>query len=128
MGSSKGIILTIDDMVSIRTMMAMIVTKLGFEVIQAENGAIGLEKAADIRERHLPLKMVIVDINMPKMNGIEFTREFRKHDKTTPIMFLTTESEMEKVQQGKEAGGNAWSVKPIKYDDLVEAIEAFTEI
>lgn len=61
---------------------------------------------------------------MPKMTGVELIREIRKMDehKFTPILFLTTESDVKLKQEAKEAGANGWIVKPFVPEKLIFAI------
>ena len=82
-------VLYIDDSVSMRQMTSLILGGAGYEVVQASNGAEGLEKLAP------DIDLVITDFNMPGMNGIEVIRSIREGDvaKSVPILMLTTESE-----------------------------------
>ena len=69
---------------------------------------------------------MIVDLNMPVMDGLEMIRKVRelKDHKATPIFVLTTESGMNAAKQGKDAGATAWIVKPVKGDVLVKGIRS----
>ena len=65
--------------------------------------------------------MVITDLNMPRMNGIELIKKVRSNpaSKFIPIVMLTTESQAEMKQQGKAAGATGWIVKPFKPEQLI---------
>ena len=65
--------------------------------------------------------MVITDLNMPNMNGIELIKAIRQlpNHKFVPIILLTTESQAEKKQEGKNAGATGWIVKPFKPEQLI---------
>ena len=72
--------------------------------------------------------VLITDLNMPVMNGIEFIRKYRQHpsSKGVPIILLTTESDEELKRQAKEAGATGWIVKPFKQDQLLAVIKKVT--
>ncbi|MCC2616037.1 response regulator [Aestuariibacter halophilus] len=104
-----GKILTVDDSVSMRSMVSFTLREQGHEVDEAENGQEGLDKAS---ADHYDL--VISDVNMPVMDGIELIKRLRANEKYrfTPILMLTTESGLDKKQEGKAAGATGWIVKP----------------
>lgn len=116
-------ILTIDNSASIRQMVAMTLTSAGLKVIEAGNGAEGYTKATT-----QPVHMVITDLNMPVMNGLEFLREFRQSPagKGIPVILLTTESDEELKRQAREAGATGWIVKPFKQDQLLAVVRKVT--
>lgn len=116
-------ILVIDDSPTIRTSVEFAVKKLGLPIKQAENGKKGLEAASDIRKSGGEIAICIVDVNMPEMDGISFLKEFRKEDKFSPVLVLTTESENEKIKEGKASGASGWMIKPFKPADLVSVVE-----
>ena len=64
---------------------------------------------------------------MPIMNGIEFIIEFRKVDKFTPVVVLTTEAEKDIIQKGKEAGASGWIIKPFQAEDLINVVKRFVK-
>ena len=115
-------ILVIDDSPTIRMSVEYALKELGYEIQQAENGKIGLEKAQEIRKSGNEISIVIVDVNMPVMDGITFIKSFRKEDLFTPILVLTTESENEKIKEGKTAGASGWMIKPFKPSDIVAVV------
>ena len=67
---------------------------------------------------------VITDVNMPRMDGIEFTRQARAalRGRAVPILILTTESEQEKKNQAKAAGATGWIVKPFQQEQLLSIV------
>jgi len=109
-------VLTVDDSKSIRDMIEFTLAPLGYRVIGAENGAEGLS-----RVRQEPVDLVITDLNMPVLNGIEFIRELRKTPRGTgvPVIMLTTESKAEMKEAGKAAGATGWINKPFDSATLV---------
>jgi two-component system chemotaxis response regulator CheY len=88
-------------------------------VVEAVDGFDALSKLTG-QELHL----FLTDINMPKMDGLEFTRHVRAIPayKFVPIVLLTSESNAEKKQQGKAAGATAWIVKPFDPDQLLAVV------
>ena len=113
-------ILVIDNSPTIRTSVEYAIKSLGYPIKQAENGLKGLEAATELGEN---IALVIVDVNMPEMDGITFIKEFRVKDKFTPVMVLTTESEDGKIKEGKIAGASGWMIKPFKPADLLAVVE-----
>ena len=112
-------ILTIDDSKTIRDMLMLTLADAGFEVLQAVDGQDGLDVLS--KEQ---VDVVITDINMPRMDGYEVIRQMRRnsaHD-STPILVLTTESEVDKKNIAREAGATGWLVKPFDPVRLVETI------
>ena len=85
-------VLTIDDSASIRQMVSLTLSGAGYQVVEAGDGEEGFAKAIAHQ-----IDAVITDLNMPRMNGIEFIRKYRAHhsSKGVPIVFLTTESDEE---------------------------------
>ena len=115
-------IAVIDDSPTIRTSVEYSVKGLGYPVMQAENGADALEKINTTVSEGDEIALCVVDVNMPVMDGITFVKEFRKIDRFTPLIILTTESEEGKIREGKEAGASGWIVKPFQPERLVEVV------
>lgn len=118
----KNYIMTIDDSPTIRASVEYTVKDTGYPIKQAENGVDALDKIKEIKDAGNDVALCIVDINMPQMNGIEFIDEFRKSDRFTPIIVLTTESEDRTISEGREAGASGWLVKPFKPDELLNTV------
>ena len=112
-------IMTVDDSASLRQMVGVVLRGAGYQVIEAEDGADGLSKLDGQQ-----LDLILTDVNMPRMDGFEFTRQLRTMDqyRFVPIVLLTTESGPEKKQQGKAAGATAWIVKPFNPDQLLAVV------
>lgn len=113
-------ILVVDDSASVRTVVSTALKGAGYNVIQASDGKDALSKMTGDK-----IHMIISDVNMPNMDGIEFVKEVKKlaNYKFTPICMLTTESEASKMQEGKAAGAKAWIVKPFQPPKLLAAVE-----
>ena len=112
-------ILTVDDSPSIRQMIKVVLAPLGHTVIEAGDGAQGLEKAKSSRPN-----LIITDLNMPVMNGLEMIRALRALPAMTglPIVFLTTESNDTVKQEAKKAGATGWITKPFTQDQLLGVV------
>jgi len=102
-------VLSVDDSASIREMMSFALEPKGYTVVKAEDGQDGLKKISENK-----IDLVITDLNMPNMNGIEMTRAIRADSRFDgiPIVLLTTEGQKEKMMEGKAAGAVGWIVKP----------------
>lgn len=112
-------IMTVDDSASVRQMVSFTLKNAGFEVIEAADGVDALEKLVGSR-----VSMILTDLNMPKMDGIDFIRQVRQGAscKFVPIVMLTTESLVDKKKEGKEAGATGWIVKPFKPQQLLAVV------
>lgn len=112
-------VLTVDDSRTILAMLHHALSGAGFEVLQAADGREGLEVLA-----HEPVDVVITDVNMPVMDGIEFIRQVRASGRYQglPILILTTETSQEKRDMGRAAGGTGWIVKPFDPERLISVI------
>jgi two-component system chemotaxis response regulator CheY len=110
-------ILTVDDSASIRMTTKMTLTNAGYQVTEAVDGRDGLSKAGAGT-----FDLIVTDLNMPNMNGIEMIRSLRSSPAHmgTPIIFLTTESDGEIKSQAKAAGATGWLTKPFDPDQLVK--------
>ncbi len=107
--------MTVDDSPSVRQMVGLALMQAGHKVVEAADGRQALEKL-----KSNPVNMVITDLNMPNMNGIELIRNLRANPafKYTPIIMLTTETQAEKKAAGKAAGATGWIVKPFSGEQL----------
>jgi two-component system chemotaxis response regulator CheY len=111
-------VLTVDDSRTILAMLHHTLSNAGFEVLQAEDGQQGLDVLA--REK---VDIVITDINMPVMDGIQFIKQIRSGGHSSlPILILTTETSQDKRDQGRAAGGTGWIVKPFDPEKLIQVI------
>lgn len=112
-------ILTIDDSKTIRDMLMLTLSDAGFDVLQAVDGQDGLDVLGDDR-----VDVIITDINMPRMDGYEVIRQLRKNSvhKSTPILVLTTESDVDKRNLARDAGATGWMVKPFDPERLIATV------
>ncbi len=91
----------------------------GFEVLSAKDGMEALEKIKD----GLKPDLIITDVNMPRMGGLDFIKNVRPILKFVPILVLTTESDIEKRTEAKNMGATGWLVKPVDGKDLMNVIK-----
>ncbi len=112
-------ILIVDDSASLRQVVNIALSSAGYEVLEACDGVDALSKL-DGRKVHL----IISDVNMPNMNGIELVRQVKAKAeyKFTPIIMLTTESQADMKAQGQAAGARAWVVKPFQPAQMLAAV------
>ena len=121
-------ILAIDDSPTLRASLKFVLSDAGFNVIQGENGLEGLEILKEMRKEGKRINLIISDVNMPKMNGLEFLKEVKSTqspDKFIPVIILTTESEATLKQKGKEFGASGWMTKPFKPNLLLSVVKKF---
>ena len=109
-------ILVVDDSALVRLYYRQALEQAGFEVEQALNGIEALE-----RSLAGAFDLIIVDVNMPKMDGFSFVRALRRSPAdiaSVPVLIITTEAGAEDLRQGRVAGANFYLVKPVSEDDL----------
>ena len=109
--------LVIDDSRTVRLIVGKVLVELGFEVVEAGNGREGLERLIEWPE----IVVVLVDWNMPEMNGLEFIRAVRARREYghVRLVMVTTETEQQQVIRALEAGADEYVMKPFTRDILV---------
>jgi len=114
-------IFLVDDSATILLSISNVLTKAGYAVEKAGNAGEALKKF----QANAKVDLLITDLNMPGMNGIDFIKEVRKLPgyKFMPILFLTTESQQTKRAEAKAAGASGWLVKPATADELLNTIK-----
>jgi two-component system chemotaxis response regulator CheY len=112
-------ILAVDDSASMRKMVSFTLRAAGYDVEEAVDGVDALEKA-----KARTFDCVVTDVNMPNKDGITLIRDLRAlpNYKFIPMLMLTTESGIEKKQEGKAAGATGWMVKPFNPDQLLKTL------
>lgn len=113
-------VLVVDDSPTIRRHLGTILRDGGFDVIEAGDGAEGTARVSEDPD----IGMVILDVNMPNMNGLEMLQRIKQSDRNAglPVVMLTTEAEVEMIEQAKRAGAAGWIVKPFKPELLLAAV------
>lgn len=117
---SEKRILTVDDSGSVRALVSQALRDAGFAVVEAVDGADALDKVAGV-------DMVITDVNMPNMGGLELLACLREREETRfiPILVLTTESQRGLRDKAVKAGATGWVVKPFEPESLVALVRRF---
>jgi two-component system chemotaxis response regulator CheY len=113
--------LVVEDSSTIRMILCQYLRKMDIEVVEAADGRQALERLKGMA----PPDLVLVDWNMPVMNGIDFIRAVRElqiYD-TLPLIMVTTNSESDYVGQAMDAGANLYIQKPCTFEALREKIE-----
>ena len=112
-------VLVVDDSSTVRQQVGMVLTQAGFQVLESVDGVDGCNKIST----NADLSLVICDVNMPQMNGIELIESVMKDGKNAslPIIMLTTEGQPALIERAKKAGAKGWMVKPFKPDLLLAA-------
>ena len=113
--------LVIDDSRAMRTIIGQILRSIGYEVVDASNGREGLQRVSEVG----PLNLILVDWNMPEMNGIDFVRALRSDRKNDDVrvMMVTTETEMKRMAEALEQRANEYVMKPFTRDVILQKLE-----
>ena len=122
--AAKLRVLVVDDSSLVRLYYRSALEKAGFEVEQAINGIEAMERALS-----QPFDLVIVDVNMPRMDGFSFLRALRRAAAdvaTLPALMISTEAETQDIAAASAAGANFYLVKPVAEADLVRHVRALT--
>jgi two-component system chemotaxis response regulator CheY len=113
------VVLTVDDSRTMRDMLLLTLTDAGYTVVQANDGAQGLQ----VLDAEQP-DLIVTDINMPVMDGFGFIEGVRRRPahRGTPILVLTTEADADKKARARKAGATGWVIKPFNPAKLVEVL------
>jgi two-component system chemotaxis response regulator CheY len=117
-------IVVVDDSRTARQQVGKALAEAGYDIIEAVDGHDGISKIRN----HTDASLVICDVNMPNLNGLEMLTMLRAEQPhlCIPIIMLTTEAQPELLQQAKRAGAKGWIVKPFKPEMLVAAVRKLT--
>ena len=113
--------LVVEDSTTIRMILRKFLGKLGFDVVEAANGREGLDRLREMTQTDV----VLVDWNMPEMNGADFVRAVRadRGYDVLPLVMVTTNTELENVTEALSAGANEYVMKPFTLDMIREKME-----
>src|SRR6266516_2345229 len=113
-------VMVVDDSRSVRAQVAAVLSEAGYQVVEAGGGLDGATKIS----QEADLALVICDVNMPKMNGIEMVTLVKQDPRHAEllIIMLTTEARATLITQAKAAGARGWIVKPFKPDLLLATV------
>jgi two-component system, chemotaxis family, chemotaxis protein CheY len=121
---AKVRVLVVDDSSVVRLYYRSALESAGFEVEQAINGIEAMERALS-----QPFDLVIVDVNMPRMDGFTFVRALRRvatDVASLPALMISTEAEMQDIAAARAAGANFYLVKPVAEAELVRHVCVLT--
>jgi two-component system chemotaxis response regulator CheY len=112
-------VLVVDDSETIRQQVSEALVAEGFDVVEASDGVLGLERAAQHE-----LAMIILDVNMPRLNGFEVLERLKEDPKLSPVpvIILTTEAQRTLIDKARKLGASAWLIKPVKMENLVSTV------
>jgi two-component system chemotaxis response regulator CheY len=114
-------VLVVDDSASVRQQVGLALKQVGYEVIDGVDGVDGAEKV----RKDASIGMVICDINMPRLNGLDMLEQVKSDAKFAklPIVMLTSEDSPALVERAKKAGAKGWIIKPFRADLLVATVK-----
>ncbi len=111
-------VLIVDDMFPNRLLLKEVLEIKGINVVEAENGS----KAIDIITQQENIDIILMDIQMPGLNGYETTQEIRKFNTQIPIIAVSADALKEHIDEAKKVGMNDYVTKPINFDELIQKI------
>lgn len=113
-------VIVIDDSRTIRQLVGIVLTQAGYDVLEAADGLEGAEKIT----LESDLAMVLCDVTMPRMTGLEMLEVIKRDVKNValPVVMLTTEGQPALIARAKQAGAKGWIVKPFKPELLLAAV------
>lgn len=117
-------VLVVDDSSLVRLYYRDVLEKSGYDVDQAMNGLEAMERVLA-----QPFDLLIVDVNMPKMDGFSFLRELRRSNSQAavlPVLVITTEAGREDAEEARAVGANFYLVKPVSEADLRDHVAVLT--
>ena len=125
MANTGKTVLIVDDSCAVRQQVSLALRAAGFAMMQAADGQEGLT-AVTLNNN---IDLVICDINMPNMNGLDMVEHIRRspENRSLPILMLTTEAQTLLVKRAKDLGAVGWIVKPFKSTQLVQTVEHLTK-
>jgi CheY-like chemotaxis protein len=122
---SKFKILCVEDNPDTQRMLSFLLTQAGYEVITADDGFQGIQKAKAWRPA-----LILMDMMMPRMSGVEAVRRLRKLKvtKDIPILMLSAYQEQALIDEAIQAGADDYLIKTVLPDDLTDIIDRYLEV
>jgi two-component system chemotaxis response regulator CheY len=118
-------ILIADDSDVIRSIVEQTLRLHKYEqILKAFDGEDALQKA---KEHKGNIALYVLDVNMPRMDGITLVKELRKFDTTTPIIMLTTETDKSKMLTARDYGATGWIIKPFQGEKFIKIVEMYVK-
>ncbi len=116
-----ALVLVVDDSAMIRKQVERALLAAGFSVIEACDGIDALDKLANASPG-----LIVCDVNMPRMSGIELLEKLSADQIVIPVVMLTTEGQAELIQKARALGAKGWIIKPFKAELLVATAKKLT--
>lgn len=118
-------VLVVDDSSTVRQQVALALKQAGFDIVEAADG----REAIATLEARRGIDMVVCDVNMPHVNGLEMVERVKAkpENRALPILMLTTEGQPSLIKRAREAGAVGWIVKPFDANQLVQAARHLTK-
>jgi len=108
-------VLVVDDSLMVRTQVTSVLTAAGFSVHTASDGVEALQKVGELADT----KLIVCDVNMPRMSGLEFLEALKEGGVSIPVIMLTSEQQPDMIQRAKALGAKGWIAKPPNPEMLV---------
>jgi two-component system chemotaxis response regulator CheY len=116
-------VMIVDDSRTVRQQVVAALSPAGFEVLEAQDGI----EALDRMKLTPDLSLILCDLNMPRMNGLEMLGVAKESGSlSVPVVMLTTEGRTDLIEKAKRAGARGWLVKPFKPDQLIAVARKLT--
>ncbi|MGV3489512.1 MAG: response regulator [Tuberibacillus sp.] len=112
-------ILIVDDQFGIRILLNEIFQKAGYRTFQAANGAQALAIVKDERP-----ELVILDMKIPGMDGLEILKRIKKDDEETKVIIMTAYGELDMIQEAMDVGAVTYFSKPFDIDELMQTVKS----
>lgn len=116
-------ILIVDDQYGIRILLTEVLQKEGYTTFQAANGF----QAIDITKEQAP-DLVLLDMKIPGMDGIEILKRLKQHDETIKVIIMTAYGELDMIQEAKELGALTHFAKPFDIDEIRKVVREYIPV
>jgi two-component system response regulator (stage 0 sporulation protein F) len=116
-------ILIVDDQYGIRILLTEVLQKEGYTTFQAANGF----QAIDITKEQAP-DLVLLDMKIPGMDGIEILKRLKQHDKTIKVIIMTAYGELDMIQEAKDLGALTHFAKPFDIDEIRKVVREYIPV
>lgn len=114
----KGILL-VDDSEAVRQQLRLVLQQYDYRILEAADGF----QALDLIEKQ-NISLVICDVNMPRMDGLELLERLKLHRRALPVLMLTVEANVTLIARARRSGVRGWIVKPFNAELLVKAVNS----
>jgi len=111
-------VLVVDDSLMVRNVVTSVLEGEGFEVVQASDGYRALGQIRD----HGPFDLMVCDVSMPRINGLELLEELQDASERPPVLFLSIEGHPKMLKRARALGASGWLLKPVQADILLAAV------